>query len=96
MLSFLSRFNPTPAFPAYSGPYEVGTIEVETPATELQGPSPAPDPSISTISFRIFYPCQPTTKRSKPVFWLPSPQHEYLGAYFRFLGVNQRLAVLFR
>ncbi|KAL9043414.1 MAG: hypothetical protein Q9214_003401 [Letrouitia sp. 1 TL-2023] len=96
MLSFLSRFSPTPAFPAYSGPYEVGTIEVETPASELQESSPAPDPSISTVSFRIFYPCQPTTTRSNPVFWLPCPQHEYLGAYFQFLGVSQRLAVLFR
>ncbi|KAL9614217.1 MAG: hypothetical protein Q9167_001305 [Letrouitia subvulpina] len=96
MPSFLSRFSPTPAFPAYSGPYEVGTIEVETPAAELQASPPGPDPSISTVNFRIFYPCQPTTKQSKPVFWLPHPQHEYLGAYFQFLGVSQRLAVLFR
>ncbi|KAL8897757.1 MAG: hypothetical protein Q9207_007040 [Kuettlingeria erythrocarpa] len=81
MVSFLSQLNPTPGFPSYTGPYKVGSTDVEIPTSELPSPSPTPDPSISTVSFRIFYPSEPPVKHSKPVYWLPEPQQEYLGAY---------------
>ncbi|KAL9596365.1 MAG: hypothetical protein Q9219_005843 [cf. Caloplaca sp. 3 TL-2023] len=96
MVSFLSYLNPTPGFPAYTGPYRVGTTDVEIPAAELPPPSPAPDSNISTVSFRIFYPREPAATHSKPVYWLPNPQHEYLSAYVRFLGASQRLSAILR
>lgn len=96
MVSFFSHLNPTPGFPSYTGPYEVGTADVEIPAAELPSPSPTPDPNLSTVSFRIFYPCEPPAKAPKPVYWLPDPQHEYLGAYVRFLGASRRLSGILR
>ncbi|KAI4102960.1 MAG: hypothetical protein L6R37_004110 [Teloschistes peruensis] len=95
MVSFLSHLNPTPSFPSYTGPYKVGAADVEIPAAELPSPSPNPDPSLTTVSFRIFYPCEPA-KPTKPVYWLPDPQHEYLGAYTRFLGASRRLSGFLR
>lgn len=96
MVSFLSSLNPTPAFPSYTGPYQVGTTDVEIPAVELPSPSPAPDSGISTVSFRIFYPSELSAKQAKPVYWLPDPQHEYLSAYVRFLGASHRLSAFLR
>lgn len=92
MSSLFSRLNPVPSFPAYTGPYNVGTQEVEIPVSELQTACPPPDASITTLSFRIFYPCQPTKPR--PVYWLPNPQGEYFRAYARFLSAGPRLASL--
>ena len=51
MTSFLSYLNPIPSFPAYTGPYNVGTVDVELPVSELHSPAPSPDPLISTVSF---------------------------------------------
>ncbi|KAL8761499.1 MAG: hypothetical protein Q9184_002378 [Pyrenodesmia sp. 2 TL-2023] len=96
MVSFLSQINPTPGFPSYSGPYTVGSTDVEIPTSELPSPSPTPDSSISTVSFRIFYPSEPPAKHSKPVYWLPEPQQQYLGAYVRFLGASHRLSTILR
>ena len=80
----------TPRFPSYPGPYKVGTAEYEIPISDLSSPSiaPAPDPAISTISFRVFYPTGEQEKPSKPVYWVPDPQREFVGAYARFLGAN--------
>ncbi|KAL8994926.1 MAG: hypothetical protein Q9169_005227 [Polycauliona sp. 2 TL-2023] len=95
-MSFLSRLNPTPSFPSYSGPYQVGSTDVEIPASELPSPSPTPDPALSTVSFRIFYPCEAPPKPPHPVYWLPDPQQGYLGAYVRFLGASHRLSAFLR
>ena len=92
---FLSRLSPVPSFPAYSGPYTVGTQDVEIPISELSSSAPAPDPQVSTISFRLFYPCEPE-KRAKSVSWLPEPQGEYLRAYYRFMQASPWLASLLR
>lgn len=94
MASFFSHFNPTPSFPAYTGPYPVGTLDVEVPIAQLPSPSSSapPDPTISTVSFRIFYPCERPAKTPKPVYWLSEPQREHFKAYARFLGASQRLA----
>lgn len=94
MSSLLSRLSPIPAFPAYTGPYHVGTQEVEIPISDLPTSSPPPDANITTVSFRIFYPCQPS--KPKPAYWLPSPQGEYFRAYARFLSAGPRLASFLR
>jgi platelet-activating factor acetylhydrolase len=89
--SYLSRLNPTPAFPEYTGPYKVGTIDVELPVSDFESPSPAPEEHISTVQYRIFYPCDPDS-RGKPINWLPNPQREHVSAYTRFLGAGSMLA----
>ncbi|KAI9744044.1 MAG: hypothetical protein M1835_002813, partial [Candelina submexicana] len=95
MTSYFSHLNPVPAFPAYRGPYKVGSIELEVPTSDLKSPAPAPDPSISTVHFRLFYPCESTLKQhERPVRWIPHPQRETLGAYARFLGANSIFAEL--
>ncbi|CAF9941676.1 MAG: hypothetical protein ALECFALPRED_009260 [Alectoria fallacina] len=90
MSYLLSRLNPVPSFPAYTGPYKVGTQEIEIPISDLPTSCPPPDADITTVSFRIFYPCEPTQPKS--VYWLPSPQREYFRAYARFLSAGPRLA----
>ncbi|KAL8671055.1 MAG: hypothetical protein Q9168_004426 [Polycauliona sp. 1 TL-2023] len=95
-MSFLSHLNPAPSFPSYTGPYKVGSTDVEIPVAELPSPSPAPDPTLATVSFRIFYPCETPPKPPHSVHWLPDPQQEYLGAYVRFLGASRRLSGFLR
>lgn len=92
MSAFFSRFNPVPVFPTFTGPYRVGSLDVEIPVEELPSPAPAPDPTIPSVSFRIFYPCEVPIKPAKPVYWLPEPQRAYVGAYIRFLGASRRLS----
>lgn len=91
MTSYLSKLNPIPGFPDYSGPHKVGSIDVELPVSELDAPSQAPVDDIPTVQYRIFYPCDPQFK-GKHVAWIPSPQREYLSAYSRFLGAGSHLA----
>ncbi|KAI8633239.1 phospholipase A2 [Xylariaceae sp. FL1651] len=91
--SFLSRLNPVPRFPEYTGPYKVGTVDVEIPIYELDSPAPTPENAadIETVQFRIFYPCEPNAK-GKRITWLPAPQRDHLSAYIQFLGVGPYLA----
>jgi hypothetical protein len=94
MTSYLSRLSLMPGFPEYTGPHKVGTIDVELPVSDLDCPSPSPDESISTVQYRIFYPCQPDAKGKKNVNWLPAPQRGYISAYTKFLGAGSMLAEL--
>ncbi|KAI2781762.1 phospholipase A2 [Daldinia loculata] len=91
--SLLSRLNPIPGFAEYTGPYKVGTVDVEIPVSELESPAPAPSNAadIETIQFRIFYPAHPDSQ-GKRITWLPAPQREHLSAYIQFLGIGQLLA----
>ncbi|KAK8054686.1 platelet-activating factor acetylhydrolase [Apiospora phragmitis] len=91
--SYLSKLNPVPGFDEYSGPYKVGTIDVEIPITELESPAPAPaNPEhIETVQFRIFYPAQPEST-GKRITWLPAPQRDHLTAYMQFLGIGSLVA----
>ncbi|KAI0135257.1 phospholipase A2 [Daldinia grandis] len=91
--SLLSRLNPIPGFAEYTGPYKVGTVDVEIPVSELESPAPAPSNAadIETIQFRIFYPAHPDAE-GKRITWLPAPQREHLSAYIQFLGIGQLLA----
>ncbi|RDL38688.1 putative platelet-activating factor acetylhydrolase 2 [Venustampulla echinocandica] len=93
MTSYFSYFSPVPAFPSYTGPYVVGSIDVEIPVAELESPSPAPDESISTIQYRIFYPCEPeSSSKAQTVNWVPVPQRSHLSAFSRFAGAGSVLA----
>ncbi|RYP63428.1 hypothetical protein DL771_009281 [Monosporascus sp. 5C6A] len=87
--SYLSRLNPIPRFPEYTGPYKVGTVDVEIPISELESPAPAPANAseIETVQFRIFYPAPPDSQ-GKRITWLPAPQRDHLSAYIKFLGVG--------
>ncbi|TVY46793.1 putative phospholipase A2 [Lachnellula cervina] len=91
MTSYFSRLNPVPGFPPYTGSYNVGTLDVELPVSELDSISPAPDNSISTVQYRVFYPCNPDFK-GKNISFIPSPQREYIAAYTRFLGAGNALS----
>lgn len=95
MATYLSNLSPIPAFPAYTGPYKVGTVDVEIPVSELSSPSPAPDNAvdIETILFRVFYPAVSDSHQNR-ISWLPSPQRHHVGAYTRFLGFGNTLSEL--
>lgn len=95
-MTWLSRFNPTPGFPGYTGPYKVGSTDIEIPASELESPGPSPSPctNLPTVAFRVFYPCQQESEQ-RGVRWIPSPQREYVGAYARFLGANSAFSQVF-
>lgn len=94
-MPWLSRFDPTPGFPAYTGPYQVGTVDVEVPAADLPPQAASPECAPSTISFRIFYPCEEPTAPTRPVRWIPSPQRPTVSAAARFLGANSKFAEVF-
>lgn len=93
LASYLSRLSPIPAFPDYTGPYKVGTVDVEIPVTDLNSPSPAPENAadIPTVQFRVFYPAVADPKE-KPITWLPNPQRQHLSAYTKFLGIGPTLS----
>ncbi|KAF1944645.1 hypothetical protein EJ02DRAFT_397953 [Clathrospora elynae] len=94
-MSILDRLNPTPSFPAHTGPFKVGSIDVEIPTSELDSPSAnAPPANLPTVAFRVFYPCKQDSKE-KGVKWIPSPQREYISAYAKFLGANSAFAGVF-
>ncbi|KAF1811276.1 hypothetical protein P152DRAFT_438385 [Eremomyces bilateralis CBS 781.70] len=84
----LSKVAPIGSFPSHSGPYAVGSCDVEIPIADLHSPSPKPeDADIHTVVFRIFYPCEPASS-TKSVRWIPDPQRAYMRAYARYLGIN--------
>lgn len=87
MAYYLNKINPVPALPEYTGPYKVGTIDVEIPVSDLNAPSEAPANAadIHTILYRVFYPAQPDSK-GKRITWLPAPQRSHVSAYTKFLG----------
>lgn len=97
-MSWLSRFNPIPAFPAYTGPYKVGSVDVEIPTSQLSSPceqsSTSSCPDIPTVAFRMFYPATADSNQ-RGVKWIHTPQREVVGAYARFLGAGNSLAGLF-
>lgn len=93
MAAYLSRLNPVPAFPDYTGPYKVGTMDVEIPVAKLNSPSPAPRNAvnISTVQFRIFYPAVDESNQ-KRIPWLPNPQRHHVLGYSKFIGIGNTLA----
>lgn len=94
-MTWLNSINPTPAFPAHTGPYKVGSVDIEIPSTDLDSPSTkSPPEDLPTVAFRVFYPCKQDSNE-KAVRWIPSPQREYVSAYARFLGANNAFASMF-
>lgn len=91
--AYFSKMSPVPAFPEYTGPYKVGTMDVEIPVSELQSPSPAPSNAegIETMQFRVFYPAVAESDE-KRINWLPAPQRQHVAAYTQFIGIGQTLA----
>ncbi|CAK7199229.1 hypothetical protein SEUCBS139899_001903 [Sporothrix eucalyptigena] len=91
--AYFSRLNPVPAFPEYTGPYKVGTVDIEIPVSDLDSPSPAPDGTtgLHTVQFRIFYPTAPDAQ-GKRISWLPTPQRSHVSGYTQFLGIGPVLA----
>ncbi|KAF4977271.1 hypothetical protein FZEAL_6159 [Fusarium zealandicum] len=96
MASYFSRLSPVPAFPEYTGPYKVGTVDVEIPVSELNAPSVAPEgaENIHTIQYRMYYPAV-SESNEKRIGWLPTPQRQHLVAYTKFLGLGSMLAEFF-
>lgn len=95
-MTWLTRLNPTPSFPSYTGPYKVGSIDVEIPTSQLEtpGPSDSPCTNLSTVAFRIFYPAREESTQ-KGVKWIPGPQREVISAYARFLGAGNAFSQIF-
>jgi len=91
-MTWLSHLNPTPAFPEYPGPYQVGSVDVEVPAADLPTPTPKPEGAVPTVAFRIFYPCETPFAESRPVRWIPSPQRQHIAAFAKFLGAGSRVS----
>ncbi|KAF4550787.1 Platelet-activating factor acetylhydrolase-like protein 2 [Elsinoe fawcettii] len=91
-MSFLSRFSPVPSFPPLPGPYQVGTVDIEIAAEDLESAVPKPEDAPATIAYRIFYPCEKTTTYARPVRWIQSPQKENLAGFIKYMGVGDRVA----
>ncbi|KAK5121067.1 hypothetical protein LTR85_005551 [Meristemomyces frigidus] len=96
MASYLSGWNPIKYFPAYHGPYEVGTVDVEIPASELPSPSDTPDGAPPTIAFRMFFPCVKPGKNEadRPVRWIPQPQRIHVASVMKYVGIGEKTAGL--
>ncbi|KAH9880870.1 hypothetical protein IAQ61_001164 [Plenodomus lingam] len=94
-MTWLRRINPTPAFPAHTGPYKVGSVDVEIPTSGLESPTgDAPPAHLPTVAFRMFYPCKQDSDQNA-VKWIPSPQRDMIAAYAKFLGANSIFAGVF-
>lgn len=93
LAAYLARMSPVPAFPEYTGPYKVGTVDVEIPVSDLNAASAAPDGAtdIPTVQFRVFYPAAAESDE-KRISWLPNPQRHHVSAYTKFVGVGSTLA----
>ncbi|KAH7033458.1 platelet-activating factor acetylhydrolase, isoform II-domain-containing protein [Microdochium trichocladiopsis] len=93
LAAYLSRLNPVPGFADYTGPYKVGTVDIEIPVADLHSPAPAPANAadIDTVSCRIFYPAHPDAE-GKRITWVPAPQRHTISSYIQFLGAGPTLA----
>ena len=80
----------TPAVPRFPGPYAVGSAEYEIPISEIDTQTSPPDPNITTIKFRLFYPTD-APYQGETIPWVPdspTPQKQWVDAFGRFLGAS--------
>lgn len=89
-----SSLNPLPSFPAYTGPYKVGSSEIEIPISEIPSKSPVPDAKITSIKFRVFYPTNSDATSKKSISWLPEPHKDSMAALISFTGASPRIQKL--
>ena len=87
----LPSLNPIPSLPDYTGPYKVGSTEIEIPVSEIPSESPVPDSKITSIKFRVFYPTTSNATSKKSVPWLPEPHKESMAGFISFTGASPRL-----
>ena len=87
----LSSLNPIPSFPAYAGPYKVGSSEVEISTSEIPSESPVADSRITSIKFRVFYPTDSDASSKQSISWLPEPHKESTAGLLSFTGVTPKL-----
>ncbi|KPI42470.1 Platelet-activating factor acetylhydrolase-like protein [Cyphellophora attinorum] len=76
-----------PSVPRFSGPYTVGTTEYEIPISEIDTQTGPPDPTITTLKFRLFYPTS-TPYTGQKIPWVPAPQRQWTEAFGNFLGAS--------
>ncbi|KAL6849215.1 hypothetical protein ACO1O0_008745 [Amphichorda felina] len=95
MADYFSKLSLVPTFPEYTGPFKVGTVDVEVAVADLNAPSPAPGNAadIHTVQFRIFYPAVPESDENR-IRWLPKPQRHHVSAYTKFMGIGHTAAKL--
>jgi len=86
-----------PYLPAYSGPYPVGTIDIEVASADILPSGQSSSQIPETVACRVFYPAEQPAKKShsRPVYWIQNPQKEIVSAYGRFLGASPTLASVF-
>ena len=89
-----SHLSPVPALPSNPGPLNVGSAIFEVPVASIPSSSAVPDPSITTIRFRIYYPTTREATSKECIYWLPNPQHEWVKAYASFMGASDRVSNL--
>jgi platelet-activating factor acetylhydrolase len=74
-----------PVLPKYSGPFQVGSAEVEVPLSKPRN-FDVTGTSVETVLVRLFYPADTSAvgKKTAPS-WLPQPGMEYAKGYANFL-----------
>lgn len=81
--------------PKHTGPYEVGTVDIEAPLEEprllsntqyADGSGPAFE--LETVLFSIYYPAVSRAKSSSKHYWISKPVSLRAEGYARFLRVN--------
>ena len=76
-----------PQIPKFPGPHTVGSTEYEIPISEIDTQTNPPDPLITTLKFRLFYPTS-TPYNGQTIPWVPAPQRQWTEAFGRFLGAS--------
>ncbi|KAI8624776.1 hypothetical protein F5Y19DRAFT_302879 [Xylariaceae sp. FL1651] len=82
------------SLPEYSGPYSVGTMDIEVPAREPRTFSHIKRNHVhilrmDTVLFSIYYPCELSSVAKKPsrATWLPRPRIRTSHGYAKFLSM---------
>ncbi|KAH8194751.1 hypothetical protein TruAng_011076 [Truncatella angustata] len=84
------------ALPSYSGPYDVGTVDIEVPAAHPRKFSDVVHREtgdaafeLETVMFSIFYPSEKGVKgKGAKHMWIPESGKLYAEGYARFAGIN--------
>ncbi|KAK0731148.1 platelet-activating factor acetylhydrolase, isoform II-domain-containing protein [Lasiosphaeris hirsuta] len=81
------------SLPAYTGPYDVGFLEIELPARAPRSfashikRNGVPALQLDTVLFSVYYPSsRPPDKSARAVTWLPRPRLETSKGYAKFLS----------